>query len=244
MSGDSRSDHGGSRAERLRRKSKVREWLKILNIKNARTTVDAGTDLIEAAKAQVGGERHDVAPADGQSDALEQLYQMYSAMILGILLTKHVPDADIQDCFQAVWSAILKGLGTFRDDPERAQFRAWATTIALHTVAKYYLHQKREALESLSPEEEQALASLEQEPADQFEHARRSKQIRIALAVFREQGPEEFLQALCQDEAEDEGTARTGEDTHGKSKAVRYRKFRLKRQFRKLYKGLFGNPFE
>jgi RNA polymerase sigma factor (sigma-70 family) len=243
MSGASSSDRGGSSARDPRRRIKLREWLKILSVKDSRSTDDAGAGLIQAAKAQLNGERHDVADENGQTDALEQLYQMYSAMILGILLKKHVPDADIPDCFQAVWSAILKGLGTFRYDPERAQFRAWATTIALHTVAKYYLHRNRGSVESLSPEDEQALVSLEQEPADQLEHARRSKQFRIALAVLREHRPGKDLRGIWP-AIEGDDCAQTGEGMHAEPKAVKCRNFRLRRRLRNIVKGLFGNPFE
>jgi RNA polymerase sigma-70 factor (ECF subfamily) len=98
----------------------------------------------------------------GDRGAFERLYERYSAMVHGILLSR-VPRTDVEDLVQDVFVTVYRRFGTLRDP---AAFAGWLAMIARNRATDHLRRARRteelpEDLPADNPSELEANAILE-----------------------------------------------------------------------------------
>jgi len=101
------------------------------------------------------------AARDGNRAAFARLYDRYSRMVHGILLSK-VPHGDVDDLVQDVFLLALKRIHTLRN---ASSFGGWLAMIARHRAADYHraateVTELTEDLESRNSPEDEAILIL------------------------------------------------------------------------------------
>jgi RNA polymerase sigma-70 factor (ECF subfamily) len=214
--------------------AEFREWLKLLGITGTDRPEDTDPRLLEAAKQQLIARPTDIAPWMARMDALSEVYQTYSALVLRIILSHRTPREDVADCFMSVWGDILFSLLKFNYDRQRGQFRGWLTTLTLRSLAKRRLRHKRLALAHLSPEEEEALVDLQQDAPGQFDEATKREQLQIACEALRCQVPEMDYKALYGHDIEGKSFNEIGQEMRTTANSARKARDRAMHVLRRL----------
>src|SRR5262245_63624615 len=74
----------------------------------------------------------------GETDAWQDLTDLYRPLILGWLNRQGVPARDLEDLSQDVLLSVVKHLPSFQHSGHRGAFRAWLRTIVCSRTADYW----------------------------------------------------------------------------------------------------------
>jgi RNA polymerase sigma-70 factor (ECF subfamily) len=92
-------------------------------------------------------------------EAWERLTRVYGRLVLRWCRTAGLGRDDLQDVFQEVFAAVMRGIGTFRRDRPGDTFRGWLRTLTRHAIADYF-RRGRQAQAAGGSEAYQLLAQL------------------------------------------------------------------------------------
>jgi RNA polymerase sigma-70 factor (ECF subfamily) len=74
----------------------------------------------------------------GETDAWQDLLELYRPLILGWLKRQGVPARDLEDLSQEVLLSVVKHLPAFQHSGQRGAFRSWLRTIVCSRTADYW----------------------------------------------------------------------------------------------------------
>jgi RNA polymerase sigma factor (sigma-70 family) len=118
-------------------------------------------------------------------EAWERFYQTYTPLIRRFTLACRVPAADLNDCVQEVWAALVRILPDFDYHQQRGQFRSWLYTIVHGKAVDLLRRQMRHQVARLSSQIAAALCDRDDDPATEYERQCRREEVRRLLGELR-----------------------------------------------------------
>lgn len=104
-------------------------------------------------------------PSPSLRQAWEQFYRTYDPVIRRFAAARGLHAADLGDCIQEVWVAIIGHLGQFQYAPKRGRFASWLYTLVQSKVIDLVRRRTRHPLENLTAKKAAALSSPLADPA-------------------------------------------------------------------------------
>jgi RNA polymerase sigma-70 factor (ECF subfamily) len=129
--------------------------------------------------------------------AWEQFYSLYDPVIRRLTQACKVPKAELDDCSQEVWAAVLTHLRDFRYDPARGKFLTWLYTLVHTKAADQIRRQNRHPARRLTRTAEDKLYSHESDPAAEYLRHRQKELLHGALAELQREVSAAAYLVLC-----------------------------------------------
>jgi RNA polymerase sigma factor (sigma-70 family) len=143
---------------------------------------DIDRDLLQKTQAYLECQSKRL-PADWPlRKAWEQFYDAYAPLIRRFAAGCGVRNVDLDDCVQQVLIEVVRRLGNFRHDPERARFRSWLYALVHRRAADLLRYRLRHPTEPLSEVAAAELRARDGDPAAAYERQRQRATVRRVLA--------------------------------------------------------------
>ena len=118
-------------------------------------------------------------------EAWERFYRTYNPLIRRFALACRVPAADLNDCVQEVWAALVALLRDFHYDPERGQFRSWLYSVVHRKAVDVLRERTRHRIACLSSPMAAALCGRDSDPATECDRHCQQDEVRQLLGKLR-----------------------------------------------------------
>jgi RNA polymerase sigma-70 factor (ECF subfamily) len=165
--------------------------------------------------------------------AWDRFYALNTLRIRAFLGTFGLPEADLEDCLQDLWSKVLTGLATHRYDPRRARLSAWLTIMARNLAVDALRRRRR--VSAGWDDDAFAVADADPGPAAAYDRLSTQARVRRVLAELSARAPALSFRVFYL-RAMEGRTGREVEDSLGLTPGqVRFRLHRMKSKFRDLY---------
>jgi RNA polymerase sigma-70 factor (ECF subfamily) len=150
---------------------------------------ETNIELLKKAQAYLERRRQpDVVMEAAAQQDWEQFYQVYSPVIERFARACGLPETDVHDCVQDVWSALCKDLPNLQYDPSRGKFRGWLNTLVYRKAVDLIRQRVRHTSEQLSTVVEAGREPSDSAPNAEAEYERTWKRelARTAMAHLRQ----------------------------------------------------------
>jgi RNA polymerase sigma factor (sigma-70 family) len=204
------------------------------------STKDIDLALLQDVQAYLECQSNRQAPRGQCLSGWARFYQACTPLIRRFALACGVPQADLSDCLQEVWLALITSLPGFRYDPKRGQFHSWLFALVRSKAIDMVRKNCRRASESLSGWEEIVPAGEDADPLANCEREHRRETVRHAMAELRRHLPPRSWDVLFLRSIKDLEVAEVARILEMAPGQVRLRHHRAKQQFHdllKLYSG-------
>ncbi|MBX6314049.1 MAG: sigma-70 family RNA polymerase sigma factor [Isosphaeraceae bacterium] len=128
--------------------------------------------------------------------AWEQFYHFCDPVIRRFAVACGASAADLDDCVQEIWVALLAEQRTFRYEPWRGQFVSWLYTLVRSKTADRLRDRARHPLAKLTAAMEAALCGSEEDAVAAYERHQRRVRVHEVLGVLRAQLCERYYYVL------------------------------------------------
>jgi len=187
----------------------------------------------------------DQAPDSLLEESWQEFYRIYSDLVRRFVGAHKVPEADLDDCIQEVWSAVAVKLADFRHPQSRPGLRAWLYAVVRSKAMDVMRRRARHAATSLGTAIKQGQEPQDNEPdtASRYEQQWNDAMVRTLLADLRGQVSEINYRVLQLRFVEGCRVAEIATRLDLKPEQVRYRQHRMLRKLRARLNVYTGNQF-
>jgi len=189
-------------------------------------------DLFEKLKAYLDYRARKVDPPSTLVEVWNDFYRTQTPRISKFLQKSALPEADREDCLQCVWGEVVDHLASLAYDPSRGRLSTWLLTVARNRSVDM-LRRRRRASRLI----EAGLTLVDPGPGPVESYERRSKQNRVRSVLEEFSGRVTALnfQILYQRMIEGRTVAEVAAALGLPPEQVRFRLYRMKREFRTLF---------
>ena len=177
--------------------------------------------------------------------AWQEFYGIYSDLIRRFVIARGLPESDVDDCVQEVWSAVATKLVDFQHPQNRPGLRAWLYALVRSKAIDVWRRKARHPSESPGQaiELEQVPGSSEQDAVDSYERDWQAVTLAAMLSELERQLPEVNYRLLQMRVIEGRKVAEVAAKLNLTPEVVRYRQHRILRKLRARLALYTGKPF-
>lgn len=155
----------------------------------------------------------------GDVGAFEALYRRHRGTVYGFLMRSLARRDLADDCFQEVWSRVIKARGSYRVD---ARFTTWLLQIAHNLLVDRYRRQRPEVDLDSVPESAFEPGQESPQPERVLSDFERQRQLRMAIAALPDEQRDVVLLRLDQELSLEEIAQITGVGRETVKSRLRY----------------------
>jgi RNA polymerase sigma factor (sigma-70 family) len=175
-------------------------------------------------------------PSCDSSAAWARFYLICDVLLRRFAKSCHVDPSDLDDCVQAAWKDIVVALPKFKHQEPSNRFHAWLHLIVHSKAIDLRRSRARRPVKSLTPTQEATLPSKSSSPVVEYELLDRKLIFERVMASMRERESSvnyRLFQLCCVDGRS--ALQAEAELNHLSVHEIRYRCYRMRRKFRRLY---------
>lgn len=163
------------------------------NIEPPPTGNEGGDDLLRKVQAYLQCQLQRLVPEALLTEAWEQFYPLYTDVIRGFAIARHVPRDQIDDVVQEVWTDVTKHIVDLRWPSSRPGLRAWFNTLVQSKAADIVRERARHPVQSLNTLPEAELERVDEhavDPATVLDRHWEDEMVNAVLVQIRKEVPE------------------------------------------------------
>lgn len=145
------------------------------------TAGDIDAALLRDTQAYLGCLVERRPPAAKLIAAWQRFYEEFCPVVARFALACGVPQNDLHDCAQEVWTAVVTNLRHFRYDPQRGRFCTWLYALVRSKAIDRARQRTRHPTRNLVADDHAAIHSRDPDPATQCERNSERQLVRGAL---------------------------------------------------------------
>ena len=175
-----------------------------------------------------------VAPRSAVVRAWQQFYGTYNEIIRRFALSCGVPKADLDECVQDVWTAVIAQLGGFKYNPSRGRFRSWLYAMVRNKATDLVRRKNRHPTLFLRDPVvlDQYPSSSDGDPVSELERRWNKGLVHGVLTQLRKKVSERSFQVFYMRRIEHQSVKAVAKELRLTPAAVRTRQHRMERKFR------------
>jgi RNA polymerase sigma factor (sigma-70 family) len=175
------------------------------------------------------------APSGVSIEAWEQFYRICDPLLQRYARVFHVPETDLTDFLQEVWTELIKTLRSFHYDRARGRFSSWLYRVVRSKAIDLLRRRTRRPPLNLSSAYQEAIESREDDPATACERNNQQEQVRHVLTQLCHQVSPSNYRLFHLRWIEGRSMEEIATALHLAPNQVRFRHHRTKRKFQLMY---------
>ena len=210
----------------------------------ANLAADVAADLLTDSQAFLHERLRRVAPDSLLAHSWQQFYETYERVLRNFAHARGMRGADLDDCVQEVWLAVITELSQFEYDPNRGQLRSWLYRIVRNKAADHVRRRARSRSSQFEgPRGPECVAAPDQDPAAEYERHWNIEMVHVVLEELRRRVSQKSYAVLELRRIEECSVEQVAQRLGLTPEQVRARHHRTQRLFRTLFDLYTGREF-
>ena len=172
------------------------------------------------------------AAAANDSSGWNRFYELYDPLVRRVARSWGLPDADLDDCVQEVWTELIAQIPKLDYDAARGRFRSWLFTVVRRKVIRFVRRKMRGRVVPLA--DSALLSGRENDPSIECQRQETGQIVMEMLSTFRCQLSEVNYRVLHLRWIDGRSSTEIAASVDLTKEQVRWRLHRMKRKLRAL----------
>jgi RNA polymerase sigma-70 factor (ECF subfamily) len=209
----------------------------------AKLAEDIAPDLLIDTQAFLHERLRRVAPDSLLTHSWQQFYETYDTILRNFARACGMRGADLDDCVQEVWLAVITELSRFQYDPNRGRLRSWLYRLVRNKASDHVRRRVRSRTCRLDDAHEPERAAADADPAALYERRWNIEMVHVVLDELRKRVSQKSYSVLELRRIDECSVEQVAERLHLRPEQVRARHHRTQRLFRTLFDLYTGRAF-